>query len=52
MGEDELGLRTVRARERLGELGATFPVDGEGDSERLLPVDWAPRIIAADEWRT
>ena len=38
---------------RLRELGATFPVDdGTGDLERLLPVDWVPRIIPADEWRT
>ena len=34
----------------LRELGATFPVaDGTGDLERLLPVDWVPRIIAAGE---
>jgi uncharacterized circularly permuted ATP-grasp superfamily protein len=45
-------LRTARARETLGELGATFPVDGAGDSGRLLPVDWTPRIIAAQEWQT
>ena len=39
--------------QRLRELGATFPVDdGTGDLERLLPVDWVPRLIAADEWRT
>lgn len=53
LGKDELGTRISSARERLRELGATFPVDdGSGDSERLLPVDWVPRIIAADEWRT
>ena len=45
-------MRTARARERLGELWATFPVDGAGDSGRLLPVDWTPRIIAAQEWQT
>jgi uncharacterized circularly permuted ATP-grasp superfamily protein len=39
--------------QKLRELGATFPVDdGEGGAERLLPVDWVPRIIAADAWRT
>ena len=45
-------MRTERARERLGELGATFPVDGAGDSGRLLPVDWTPRIITTQEWQT
>src|SRR5215218_5487503 len=25
---------------------------GRGELERLLPVDWVPRVIAADEWRT
>jgi uncharacterized circularly permuted ATP-grasp superfamily protein len=53
LGEKELAERTARARERLGELGVTFTVAGEeGDLERILPVDWVPRIIAADEWRT
>jgi len=43
----------LRAGERLRELGATFPVDdGTGDLERLVPVDWVPRILAADEWKT
>ena len=52
LGEEQLEKRILRARERLGDLGATFPVDdGKGDLERLLPVDWVPRIIAADEWR-
>jgi uncharacterized circularly permuted ATP-grasp superfamily protein len=53
LGEDEVGRRIERAREMLGDLGATFAVEDEpGGSERLLPVDWVPRIIAADEWRT
>jgi carboxylate-amine ligase len=53
LGDEELAKRILHAGERLGELGATFPVDdGMGDLERLLPVDWVPRIIAADEWRT
>ena len=53
LGDEELANRILRARERLGELGATFPVDdGAGDLERLLPVDWVPRIIVAGEWRT
>jgi glutamate---cysteine ligase / carboxylate-amine ligase len=52
LGEEGLAQRILRAGERLRELGATFPVDdGMGDHERLLPVDWMPRIIAADEWR-
>lgn len=53
LGDDELGIRISRAAQRLRELGATFPVDdGSGNLERLLPVDWVPRIIPADEWQT
>ncbi|MBA2533934.1 MAG: hypothetical protein H0V21_02895 [Rubrobacter sp.] len=53
LGEDDLARRVSLAGQRLGELGATFPVDdGPGDLERLLPVDWVPRIIGADQWRT
>lgn len=53
LGKDELASRISRAGELLRELGATFPVaDGTGDLERLLPVDWVPRIIAAGEWKT
>ena len=53
LGEEELARRISRAGQRLRELGATFPVDdGPGDLERLLPVDWVPRLIAAAEWRT
>ena len=52
LGEEELAKRILLAGQRLRELGATFPVDdGTGDLARLLPVDWVPRIIAADEWR-
>jgi uncharacterized circularly permuted ATP-grasp superfamily protein len=41
------------ARRRLEELNATFPVEDEpGNSERLVSVDWMPRIIAEGEWRT
>jgi uncharacterized circularly permuted ATP-grasp superfamily protein len=48
-----VGKRIGRAGSRLTELGATFPVDdGAGDSERIFPVDWVPRIIAADDWLT
>jgi uncharacterized circularly permuted ATP-grasp superfamily protein len=53
LGDEALANRVLRAGERLRELGATFPVDdGTGDLERLVPVDWVPRIIAADEWKT
>ncbi len=52
LGKVELTNRVLRAGERLRELGATFPVDdGRGDLERLLPVDWVPRLIPADEWK-
>jgi uncharacterized circularly permuted ATP-grasp superfamily protein len=48
-----LARKILLAGQRLRELGATFPVDdGTGDLERLLPVDWVPRVIVADEWRT
>jgi hypothetical protein len=50
LGEEELARRILLAAQRLRELGATFPVDdGTGDLERLLPVDWVPRIVAAEE---
>jgi uncharacterized circularly permuted ATP-grasp superfamily protein len=53
LGEDEVGRRISRAQQRLRELGATFLVDdGMGDSERIFPVDWVPRIIDSGEWRT
>jgi uncharacterized circularly permuted ATP-grasp superfamily protein len=53
LGDEELANRILRAGERLRELGATFPVDdGTGDLERLVSVDWVPRIIAAGEWKT
>jgi len=53
LGDEALANRILRAGERLRELGATFPVDdGTGDLERLVPVDWVPRILAADEWKT
>ena len=34
-------------------MGPPSPsMTGRETSERLLPVDWVPRIIAADEWQT
>jgi uncharacterized circularly permuted ATP-grasp superfamily protein len=45
-----LARKILLAGQRLRELGATFPVDdGTGDLERLLPVDWVPRVFVADE---
>jgi len=53
LGEDELTQRILLAGRRLREIGATFPVDdGTGNLERLVPVDWVPRVIASEEWRT
>ena len=53
MGRDEIGRRIGRAEERLREQGVTFRVDDETvDKERILPVDWVPRIISAGDWRT
>jgi uncharacterized circularly permuted ATP-grasp superfamily protein len=32
-------------------IGITFAVYGEGgDTERLIPFDLVPRVLAADEW--
>ena len=52
LGEEEFQRRTGLARRRLEELNATFPVEDEpGNPERLVQVDWMPRVIAAAEWR-
>lgn len=43
----------ARARERLREEGATFVLpDDPENSDRIFPVDWIPRIIPPDHWRT
>ena len=43
----------ARAQERLRGEGATFVLpDDPEDSDRIFPVDWVPRIIPADHWRT
>ncbi len=52
LGEEEFQRRNGVARQRLEDLNATFPVEDEpGNPERLVQVDWMPRIIAAAEWR-
>ena len=53
MTDGEFAGRISRANERLRELGATFVLpDDPDDTGRIFPVDWVPRIIPADHWRT
>ena len=48
----EFSKRESAARERLRELGATFPLPGASDGrERVLPADWTPRIIPREHWQ-
>lgn len=52
LGHDEFSRLSEAARERLRELGATFPLpDEDGGKERVPPADWLPRIIPSDHWR-
>ena len=52
MGEERFSGLAAAARERLRELGATFPLsEDDGGKERVLPADWIPRIIPTDHWR-
>lgn len=52
MGKERFSGLAEAARERLRELGATFPLsEEEGGKERVLPADWIPRIIPSDHWR-
>ena len=49
---DTLSLKTAEAETLFRRSGITFAVYGEEDtSERLIPFDILPRIIAAAEWR-
>jgi uncharacterized circularly permuted ATP-grasp superfamily protein len=49
---DLLARRRLEADLLFRRLGITFAVYGEGgDTERLIPFDLVPRIIAAKEWR-
>ncbi len=53
MRDGEFAGRIRRANEQLRELGATFVLpDDPDDTGRIFPVDWVPRIIPADHWRT
>ncbi len=51
IGAENISDRISTARRRLGELGATFESDDSGDPERLIPVDWMPRILPSDHWQ-
>ncbi|HLT77182.1 MAG TPA: circularly permuted type 2 ATP-grasp protein [Ferrovibrio sp.] len=49
---DLLARRRLEADLLFRRLGITFAVYGEGgDTERLIPFDMVPRILAAKEWR-
>ena len=51
LGEKEFSARCARGRERLRELGATFPLpDDSTGRDRVLPADWMPRIIPGEHW--
>ncbi len=53
MQEGEFAGRISRANGQLREMGATFVLpDDPDDTGRIFPVDWVPRIIPADHWRT
>lgn len=53
MREGEFAGRISQANGRLREMGATFVLpDDPGDTDRIFPVDWVPRIVPADHWRT
>ena len=53
MKAGEFAGRISQANGRLRELGATFVLpDDPDDTGRIFPVDWVPRIIPADHWRT
>lgn len=50
MGPEEFAQKREQARETLRDLGATFPLPGSGEEDRILPADWMPRIIPQDHW--
>jgi uncharacterized circularly permuted ATP-grasp superfamily protein len=53
MQEGDFAGRISRANERLREMGATFVLpDDPEDAGRIFPVDWVPRIVPSDHWRT
>lgn len=53
LSTDEVLRRQQAAQIALFKMGVTFNVysDNQG-TERILPFDIIPRIVAADEWRT
>ncbi len=49
---EELGRRQLAAERSMRRLGITFSVYGDQEgSERIIPFDICPRIIAESEWR-
>lgn len=52
IGREDFSARSAAAKEKLRDLGATFPLSEDpGEKERILPADWIPRIIPAEHWR-
>lgn len=52
IGKEDFSARSAAAKEKLRELGATFPLSEDpAEKERILPADWIPRIIPAEHWR-
>jgi len=52
LGEDTDN-RLSSARDLLREMEATFILPDAPDEEgRVIPVDWLPRVMSADEWNT
>jgi uncharacterized circularly permuted ATP-grasp superfamily protein len=50
--EDRIAQKREEAERAFHRVGITFAVYGEDSgTERLIPFDIVPRIIAADEWR-
>lgn len=49
LGSERISDRLAAARRRLGEMGVTFAPDDV--DERIIPVDWMPRIVPDDHWQ-
>lgn len=51
IGTEAFVEKAAAAAQRLGELGATFPLPGAPEDEnRVLPADWVPRIVPREHW--
>ena len=51
LSREEMMRRQAAAEKAMMAMGITFNVYSEGQgTERIMPVDIIPRIVAADEW--